>query len=333
MIRRLHMRHPYLIRLDEPQDWLESRLDVDPRTGEVIEEQHDILWPDGPDQLYEVNDSYFYKSTKFHSHKWGWETFFIHKGEMDLYARGKVATLGEGDVILMQPYTSHQMTMLSERVVWNGLFQGVDLLKVTKNWSMILQTNPTMLEDPEVNANYLANNNNKLCENPCYAERVSKYDLHEIRPYDKPLAVFDFPGISMRQYTGRWENNGKAELWLAEIQKGFEALYTKVCPNIDLFYVIEGEVEFEVAGDVFTAGPRCMVKIPEYAPRRFRTLSDVKMYDAGGSTHWLDLFVDMRSLKMLAPEKYADKEYVKGVYKRHEYYIESVKLLGETCLL
>lgn len=319
------MRHPYLIRLDEPDDWLAVHHDIDPHTGELIEDQHDILWPEGPDQLYEFNDSFFYKSTTFHEHKTGWETFFIHQGEMDLYARGKVASLGSGDVIFIPPYTSHMMVMLSERVVWNGMFHGIGLLTTMNNWALILKTNPKMLDDPEIKANYLGNKNNILCENPCYAERVSKYDMHEIRPYDKPLAVFDFPGVSMRQYTGRWENNGKTELWLAEIEKGFSVEYAKICPNVDMFYVIEGEVEFNVAGEIFTAGPRCLVKIPQYAPRSFRTLSDVKMYDAGGSTLWLDLFIDMRSIKMLSPEKLSDEDYIKGIYKRHECYIEKAE--------
>jgi hypothetical protein len=33
-------------------------------------------------------------------------------------------------------------------------------------------------------------------------------------------------------------------------------LYRKVISNVDLFYVIEGEVEFRVAKEVFVAGPR-----------------------------------------------------------------------------
>ena len=41
------MRHPYLIRLDEPEDWLAVHQDIDPETGAVIEDQHDILWPGG----------------------------------------------------------------------------------------------------------------------------------------------------------------------------------------------------------------------------------------------------------------------------------------------
>lgn len=326
------MRHPYLIRLDEQEDWLDVHHDIDPHTGDLIEDQHDILWPEGPDQLYEFNDSHFYLSTTYHEHITGWETFFIHKGKMDLCARGKVATAEAGDVIFIPPYTSHKMTMLTKPVVWNGLFHGIGLLTTMNNWALILKTNPTLLDDPEVKANYLGNKNNILRENPHYETRVSKSELHEIRPYDRPFDVFDFPGVSMRQYTGRWENNGKTELWLAELKKGFKAGYLINNPNVDLFYIIEGEVGFNVAGEVFTAGPRCLVKIPHYAPRSFEAFSDAKMYDAGGATHWLDLFGDMMSLKMMSPDLYQDKAYVRNIFKRNECYIESAVYDGRELL-
>jgi mannose-6-phosphate isomerase-like protein (cupin superfamily) len=317
------MRHPYLIRLDEPADWLDVHRDVDPHTGDLIEEQHDILWPEGPNQMYEFNDSHFFLSTTYHEHNTGWETFFIHQGQLDLSVRGRVATVDPEDIIFIPPYTSHKMTMLTKPVIWNGLFHDIGMLTTLNNWALILKSNPGMLDDPEIQANYLGNKNNILRENPFYEERVSKYELHEIRPYDKPFAVYSFPGGSMRQYTGRWENNGKTELWLAELGKGFAVRYKKVNANVDLFYIIKGEVKFNVAGEEFVAGPRCLVKIPHYAPRSFETLSDVRMYDAGGSTHWLDFFGDLKSLKMMSPEKYADKEYLAGVFKRHECYIES----------
>lgn len=55
------MRHPYLIRLNEPEDWLDSRSD-ESLDGGIIEEAHDILLPEGPDMMYEFNDSYWYSA-------------------------------------------------------------------------------------------------------------------------------------------------------------------------------------------------------------------------------------------------------------------------------
>ena len=326
------MRHPYLIRLDEPDDWLDVHNDIDPHTGELVEIQHDVLWSEGPDQMYEFNDSHFFGGTTYHEHSTGWETFFIHQGKMDLCVRGKVATVEADDIIFIPPYTSHKMNMLTKPVIWNGMFHGIGMLRTMNNWALILKTNPTMLDDPEIKANYLGNKNNILRENPCYEKRVSKNELHEVRPYDKPIDTYDFPGVSMRQYTGRWENNGKTELWLGEIKQGFKVKYLKTDPNVDMFYIVKGEVQFDVAGEVFTAGPRCLVKIPQYAPRSFETLSDVKMYDAGGSTHWLDFIGDMISLKMMSPELYKDKAYVKGIFKRHECYIENAVYDGQNLI-
>lgn len=322
------MQHPYLFHLDDPADWLDFRQDIDPHTGELVEDQHDILRPEGPNQMYEFTDSHFYTGTTYHEHSNGWETFFIHRGQLDLSVRGKVATAGPGDIIFIPPYTPHKMTMLARPVVWNGLFHDIGLIDVMNDWAMIVKNKLGVLDTPETQANYLGNKDNILRENPVYEERVSKHELHEIRPYDKPFAIYDLPGVTMRQYTGRWENNGRTELWLAEMKKGIKVRYKKVNPNVDLFYIIRGEVGFSVAGEEFTAGPRCLVKIPRYAPRSFETLSDASMYDAGGSTHWLDLFGDMKSLKVLSPGKYADKDYAADVFKRHECYIEAAGYEG-----
>ena len=324
------MRHPYLIRLDNEEDYLEVRQDFEPGTKDIIEEQHDILWPEGPDQLYEFNDSRFYKATTYHEHSTGWETFFIHKGQADLCVRGKTATVGPGDVIHITPYTSHKMSTLTPPLVWNGMFHGIGMLAMMHNWALIMRTNPEMMNDPEIKANYLGNRNNIIRENPHYEERVSREDLHEIRSYDRPLALYHFSGVSMRQYTGRWENDGLTELWLAELKKGFKANYAQFNPNADMFYVIEGQVKFNVANEEFIAGERCLVKIPKYAPRSFEAVSDAKMYDAGGSTHWLDFIGDMVSLKKMSPELYADKNYVKGIFKRHDCYLESASFEGQS---
>ena len=323
------MRHPYLIRLDDPEDWLAVRLDREASTGDLIEEAHDILRPEGPHLMYEFNDSYFYKATTYHEHSTGWETFFIHEGQMDLCIRGKTATVSPGDVIFIPPYTVHKMTSLSNPLIWNGLFHGLGLLSVMDNKDMIQKTNPDLLQNPEMRANYLANSDNIPRENPCYEERVAKEEIREIRAYDRPLAVYALPGVSLRQYTGRWENDGKTELWLAEMKQGFKVSFTQFNPNADLFYVVEGQVKFTVAGEEFEAGRRCLVKIPRYAPRSFEALTDAKLYDAGGSTHWSDFLGDMASLKKMSPEKYADQQYTKGVFRRHQCYVESAAYKGQ----
>jgi mannose-6-phosphate isomerase-like protein (cupin superfamily) len=135
------MRHPYLIHLDDPNDWLTVNRDIDPRTHAVIEEQHDILWPEGPDEMYEFNDSHFYLSTSYHEHRTGWETFFIHEGGMDLYINRKVATADAGDVLFVPPFTAHMMTMRTPKVIWNGLFHGIGMLTTLHNWALILKSN------------------------------------------------------------------------------------------------------------------------------------------------------------------------------------------------
>ena len=324
------MPHPYLIRLDAQEDWLAWRKDRN-LDGQMIEEAHDILLPEGPNMMYELNDSYWYGKANYHEHSTGWETFFIWDGKLDVTIRGKTALAESGDLICLPPWIPHKMDNANEPMtVWNGLFHGMGLIAGQKKWSMIQKTNPEMMDDPAIRANYMGNKNNIIRENPVYSVRVPKEQIPEIRTYERPLALYEMPGVSMRQYTGRWENDGLSEVWMIEMKKGLQVQYGRYVPNVDLFYVFEGEVKFEVAGEEFVAGPHCIVKIPHYAPRRFEALTDAKMFDAGGATHWNDFLEDMRSLKYLSPEKYADEEYVKGVCKRHECYLQSVTYGDET---
>ena len=326
------MRHPYLIRLDEPEDWLRVNIDRDPKTGELNEESHDILLPEGSDQLYEFNDSYFYGETGYHEHTIGYETFFIHKGEMDLFINGKLTTVGPDDIIFVPPYTAHKMIMLAKPVIWNGLFHSKGEIQLLDDWSFIVQSYPELMEEPEIQASYVGESTNIVREEVPYAERVSKYEMSAVRPLDRPINTFEFPGITMKQYTGRWENAGKTELWLADMKKGFKAVYKKVNFNTDVFYVREGEVKFAVAGEEFVAGPRCVVKVPHFAPREFEALTDAKMFDMGGSTHWLDFFTNMRSISKLQPEKLSDKEYIDKVFSAHECKLQSVTYNGTKIL-
>jgi quercetin dioxygenase-like cupin family protein len=323
------MRHPYLIRLNEKEDWLDWRRD-ESLDGGVVEEAHDILLPEGKNQMYEFNDSYWYGKANYHEHTTGWETFFVWDGRIEVTVRGKRTYMDSGDVLCLPPWDPHQMNNANDPMtVWNGLYHGMGLISNQYNWNMIQRTNPEMMDDPEIKANYLGNKNNVIRENPVYAVDVPKEEIREIRTYEHPLALYTLPGLELRQFTGRWENDGLSEVWLADMKQGVKVNYRKYNPQADLFYVIAGEVRFCVAGEEFVAGERCVVKIPHYAPRSFEAISDAKMYDMGGATHWMDLLEDMTSLKMLSPDKYADKAYVAGVAKRHECYLAKVEYNGE----
>ncbi len=90
------------------------------------------------------------------------------------------------------------------------------------------------------------------------------------------------------------------------------------------FYITEWRsVEFQVGGTTFTAYRHCLVKIPNYVPRSFRSRGDSVMYDLGGMTHWLDVIEDYRSVKLNKPERLQDRDYIRAILHRHACYVKT----------
>ena len=131
----------------------------------------------------------------------------------------------------------------------------------------------------------------------------------------------------MKQMTARWENNGVNEIWRFEMEDGFSVRFRPVVPSDDLFYIVDGEVEFQVGGQTFTAYKDCLVKIPTYAPRAFTSKGKSAMLDIGGTTHWMDMVDDYLSIKHFKPEKLQDEAYMEPILMRHECYVQSFGLL------
>jgi hypothetical protein len=152
---------------------------------------------------------------------------------------------------------------------------------------------------------------------------VPKEEVPEVRTPDRPLRVFELEGVTMKQYTGCWENNGLTELWMAELMDGFTAEFNSDDPNTDMFYIIDGEVRFKVDGEEFTATRDCIVKIPGYAPRSFTARGKAVMYDLAGLTHWLDLLEDYTSIKTTNPERLNDREAMATLKEKYNCHISS----------
>jgi len=129
------------------------------------------------------------------------------------------------------------------------------------------------------------------------------------------MAKFEINGAVMKMITARWENGGKKEIWLAEMEPGFYAEWDGYPTTQDLFYVTEGKIKFRVYDTEFVAEKDCLVKIPKYAPRAFEVLEQASMYDVGGITRWYALLQDFSALKKFKPEE-ATKEAFDEMRKR-----------------
>ena len=310
----------FLIDINDKRNWLQVNYHENAE-GEVDEEQRIIVYPEGENQRFDFTDSIFYGQTTYHEHNFGWENFFMTEGTMDFTVHGKTATVSTGDMLVVQPYCSHQMVFL-EPTRWRATFHDMGMSNILNRWDRVQRYYPGWRNDPEITKTYLANRHNILREAP-YATRVDKSELYEVRNSEKYLSRYDLDGVVMKMMSARWENNGVQEIWLFEMEPGFHVEYEPVVPTEDFFYVTEGELECHVGEEVFTAYHDCLIKIPNFVPRSFVAKSRVSVYDLGGITHWLDGVEDWLSVKNLNPERYADKEYVREVLHRHECYVKS----------
>lgn len=313
----------FLIDINDEANWL--RVNFDQHPGEPVnEEQRQITWPEGPNRTFEFTDSVFYGGSTYHEHAFGWETFFLTKGRMDLTVHGQICTCEAGDVLHIQPYCAHQMKFLEEGH-WRGTFHDMSMCDIQNNWNRMLKYDSDRLDDPVIKGTYLANRHNIVRE-LALPKRVERSEMHEVRNANKYLARFDFEGMVMKQMTARWENNGVTELWRFEMEEGFGVKFEHVNPNQDMFYIEEGEIEFTVGDETFTAYKDCLVKIPTFIPRSFVSKTNSVMYDVGGITHWLDAVEDYLSICHYKPEVLKDKEYMSHVLQRHECFVESFGL-------
>jgi hypothetical protein len=93
---------------------------------------------------------------------------------------------------------------------------------------------------------------------------VPAEEVPSVKDPMNPMATFEFDGAVMKMITARWENGGKKEIWLAEMEPGFYAEWDDYPVIQDLFYVTEGKIMFKVYDTEFIAEKDCLVKIPKY---------------------------------------------------------------------
>jgi mannose-6-phosphate isomerase-like protein (cupin superfamily) len=317
----------YLIDINDKENWLRVNLEYNP-DGTLNEEQRIITYPEGINLRFEFTDSIFYGKNSYHEHTFGYEFFFVVDGKMDFTTHGKVCTVTDGDILFVPPYTSHKMEFLCP-TRWRATYHDMDMCGLLNDWNRIQKFIGDKLNDPLLNTSYLANRQNIVREAPI-AVRVDKREVPEVRTIDTATNRYDFDGLVMKQVVSRAESGGGSEMWRFEMEDGFAVEYQDIVPNADFFYITEGEVEFTAGGKTFTAYRDCLVKIPHYVPRSFRSKGKSAMYDIGGMTHWLDAVEDYRSVKTFRAEKLNDKDFIRNILHRHACY---VKAFGKEQLL
>ena len=96
------------------------------------------------------------------------------------------------------------------------------------------------------------------------ARQVSKYDIPEIKPADRPEASYETPYGTLRMRVGRWEYDGEKEIWEFLLKKGVQLTYNLPFADDPIYVVVSGGVHVDSDRDSFDAKERDIIHIPPY---------------------------------------------------------------------
>ena len=310
---------PYLIKITDEENWLFPTKGYN-KDGSISEDQRTIVLPEGMDRRYCFTDSVMRKTqleddgpVGLHEHQQGYETFFVESSSMYFYINGKKTLVEAGKIIHMQPYEAHSFIFNGD-VQFRGTFHDWNCADDSLATSTLESHYPDAKKDPEF-FRLLCSNIDLHMRGLADFEEVPAEQVPSVKDPKNPMAKFEIEGAVMKMITARWENGGKKEIWLAEMEPGFYAEWDGYPTTQDLFYVTEGKIKFRVYDTEFVAEKDCLVKIPKYAPRSFEVLEQASMYDVGGITRWYALLQDFSALKKFKPEE-ATKEAFDEMRKR-----------------
>jgi len=296
--------------------------------GQLHEEMTFVCPAVGDRKQYLMTDSIMYpvkgdETTLFHhEHRNGYETFFVDSGGMTLFIDGKKARVEPGMLIFMQPYETHAM-IFDAPTKYRGFFHDWDALDNIDELMLLEAHMPGARKTPEFMEATMGKSDNNLRLPPVYKD-VPTEQCPPIRDPKRPMAQYDLDGVTMKMITGRWENAGLCEMWLAEMKKGFAAEWVPFPDETEIYYVRKGKVKWTIYNDEYIANSESVVRIPKFAPHSLVALEDSDVYDVGGTTRWLALLQDIDSLKTYYPERAQDPQEIEKLKKDYNCRIKSI---------
>jgi len=318
------MKHPYLIDLNDRDNWMYPHAATRP-DGSIIEEQGTINFSEGPHRLFCFTDSVVYpepgadtdpNKIMFHEHQEGWEAFFLDEGTLDLYVDGKKAFVEAGSIVFYQPYQAHGLVFHSP-VKIRGFFHDWKSTDTIPQRELLKKMRPEVLQDGYYQKHILSKEHDHFLREPIVCREVPVEQMSAVRHIDRPMEAIELEGVTMKMLAARWENGGVNELWAAEMEPGFHAEWLPYPAHPEMFYITAGEIEFKVYDETFTAYPECLVKIPIYAEHSIRVLKKAVMYDIGGLTRWQGLLEDYASIRKYDPARAGDRDAITALKAKY----------------
>ena len=299
-------------------------------TGDLSTEAGRITQAVGPHGLYWFMDSVMHKVPEAikdtweqaHYHVHGYETFFLDSGKLMLFINGQRVICDPGDIVHIQAGQAHGFRYL-EDTKWRGTYSDLHLNPEAADVARVMEYLPELKDDPELKALMPHGPMDSVQrENFVYVD-APKEQCAAVRHVDRPLAAYEFPGVSMRVIVERWENGGVKEMVCAVCEPGFTAEWVKYPPLRELLYLRKGRIRFKVLGKEFVADDECVVDIPRFAPHSMEVLEHSELYDLGGQSWWSMFLQSLQYVRTKAPER-DNEETVEALKKRYDIQVRSI---------
>ena len=260
----------------------------------------------------------------FHEHTEGYEYFFVDSGGMDLYVDSKKTYVAPGSIIFFQPYQAHGMSFRAP-TKYRGVFHDMKNSDTANERAILRKNRPDVVKLPDYGARFVMSQHDTVRRESFKCEEVPAEQVSAVRHIDRPMETFELEGVTMKMIAARWENGGINEMWAAEMEPGFYAEWVEYPTENEMYYITEGEIEFKVYDEVFTAYPECFVKIPLFASHSIKALKKSVMYDIGGLTRWQALLQD-RTAIVSDPARAADPAVIENLKEKFGCQIKSYGL-------
>ena len=237
-------------------------------------------------------------------------------GSVELRICGQRCILTKGDMVHLPPYLPHKFIWLEEGTIWRELFQQ---MRMADECLEGLRFKEYHRDEFDMSKDGQSTSSLYYGYTPVTVE-VPKEQMYHVRPYDKGLEEFDFPGIKLRLKVGRWETKGHKEIWQLLMEPGYELSWSFRNPFYGLFVVQEGTVEVSLDGmETFTAKPRDILHIPNYLGGKIVASEDAVLFDYNCEGFGLRAIEELYSLATFSPERLADE--AEEVLERNKVYL------------
>lgn len=257
----------------------------------------------------------------YHEHEAGYETFLIDGGAIEIHAMGKYVVAKKGDLVHIPPYMPHSIKILEDNSIWRGFLQEIFMVQMMYDEFRLRAHTPNPMDDPEFRKKNTARHKSMFYSFVPYDIPVPAEEVPTVRPYDFGFAKYQFNGIDLRLKVGRWETHGSKEVWQMRMKKGYTISWDGINPYDNLFDVFSGSVEVTLEGhEPFIANARDLLRIPKWIAGKFTMLEDTVLLDVYCQGALLRSLDELNGIKASAPEKLVDKDFVKSVFEKNDYF-------------